>query len=105
MQEEPTAAGEAGPSNAGDGDRPGQSRPKQQERTKSHVGDMLAAMAAHQQLERYACVLTALRDCLQMVAGYSTCACAGYVHSTSSPAWISCIILPGLSDDMTQVWE
>lgn len=52
-KEEPTATGEAGPSNAGDGDRPGQSRPKHQERTKSHVGDMLAAMAAHQQLERF----------------------------------------------------
>ena len=28
---------------------------KHREQTKSHVADMLAAMAAHQQLERYAC--------------------------------------------------
>ncbi len=55
LQEDASAAGEAGPSNAGAGERPDERRPKHREQTKSHVADMLAAMAAHQQLERYAC--------------------------------------------------
>lgn len=53
LQEDASTAGEAGPSNAGE--QSGERRPKHREQTKSHVADMLAAMAAHQQLERYAC--------------------------------------------------
>ncbi len=52
LQEDASAAGEAGPSNGGAGEQPGERRPKHREQTKSHVADMLAAMAAHQQLER-----------------------------------------------------
>lgn len=54
LQEEASAAGEGGPGN-GTGERPDERRSKHREQTKSHVADMLAAMAAHQQLERYAC--------------------------------------------------
>lgn len=50
-KEDASTAGEAGPSNAGE--QSGERRPKHREQTKSHVADMLAAMAAHQQLERF----------------------------------------------------
>lgn len=52
MQEEVADAEAAGPSIAEGGAKPGERRPRQQDRPKSHVADMLGAMAALQQQER-----------------------------------------------------
>lgn len=43
----------AGPSNVEGAAKAGEQRPRQQDRPKSHVADMLGAMAALQQQERY----------------------------------------------------
>lgn len=50
QQEEPIA--EAGPSSGAGGEGLGERRPRHKEQTRSHIADMLGAMAAHQQLER-----------------------------------------------------
>lgn len=52
---EAEGAGEAGPSSGGglEAEQPQGRRPRQQERTKSHVADMLGAMAAHHQQDRF----------------------------------------------------
>ncbi|KAL3144904.1 hypothetical protein ABBQ32_003414 [Trebouxia sp. C0010 RCD-2024] len=52
-KEEVADAEAAGPSIAEGGAKPGERRPRQQDRPKSHVADMLGAMAALQQQERF----------------------------------------------------
>lgn len=51
-QEGQADAEAAGPSNAEGSTQAGERRPRQQDRPKSHVADMLGAMAALQQQER-----------------------------------------------------